>query len=521
MYTYIKDFEFWCQKVLPLVYDESLSYYELLCKTLDYIRIINNNVDFLNENFTSLESFVQNYFNNLDVQTEVNNKIEEMKNNGELAALIDDKLFEKYKTRSPFANRKVVCYGDSTITVKNNYIDQLKNMSGAEVVVNRGVPGTCMSHYNNNGVDLISASTDLDTFDIITLSYGTNEWQTELSLDESVNSLFRIIQTIVSKAPNIEIVLILPFYSYHNFSNGVNINSLGLRLEDYVNILKFYSNLNTVKISCIDFYHDSPCGYSNYKKLLLNDSGGIYVHPTPEFSTQLCSIVTNFSTSSYNNINFKNFLFNYDFARIRSVETCEGTTLNMSQGVTYLSSKKPFYSRMCLKISGNTEHPITLTLENLNITLSGAFNYIIPFFTVKSGVYRISLRCDSANNTVSRFKIEAGVYDSDLVSLQYNQSNKVSINTNFNSTVNLYFDDEGFYINNDTISENITKNAVIFTLPDDIEVKKQITGMITSYFGEVYPVIIKTSGEFLITKNFTQTPGDFLMLSGYYRFFLN
>ena len=27
--------EFWCQKVLPLVYDDSLSYYELLCKVVD------------------------------------------------------------------------------------------------------------------------------------------------------------------------------------------------------------------------------------------------------------------------------------------------------------------------------------------------------------------------------------------------------------------------------------------------------------------------------------------------------
>lgn len=30
-------FRFWCQKVLPLVYDESLSYYEVLCKITDYI----------------------------------------------------------------------------------------------------------------------------------------------------------------------------------------------------------------------------------------------------------------------------------------------------------------------------------------------------------------------------------------------------------------------------------------------------------------------------------------------------
>ena len=30
-------FKFWCQKVLPLVYDDSLSYYEVLCKVVKYI----------------------------------------------------------------------------------------------------------------------------------------------------------------------------------------------------------------------------------------------------------------------------------------------------------------------------------------------------------------------------------------------------------------------------------------------------------------------------------------------------
>lgn len=33
----IKCFKFWCQKVLPVVYDDSLSYYELLCKVVKYI----------------------------------------------------------------------------------------------------------------------------------------------------------------------------------------------------------------------------------------------------------------------------------------------------------------------------------------------------------------------------------------------------------------------------------------------------------------------------------------------------
>ena len=39
-------FRFWCQKVLPLVYDDSLSYYEVLCKVVDYI---NNLIDTNNE----------------------------------------------------------------------------------------------------------------------------------------------------------------------------------------------------------------------------------------------------------------------------------------------------------------------------------------------------------------------------------------------------------------------------------------------------------------------------------------
>lgn len=36
----IPHFRFWCQKVLPLVYDQSLSYYEVLCKCVKYINCL-------------------------------------------------------------------------------------------------------------------------------------------------------------------------------------------------------------------------------------------------------------------------------------------------------------------------------------------------------------------------------------------------------------------------------------------------------------------------------------------------
>lgn len=35
-YNRLERLRIWCQKVIPLVYDDSLSYYEVLCKVVDY-----------------------------------------------------------------------------------------------------------------------------------------------------------------------------------------------------------------------------------------------------------------------------------------------------------------------------------------------------------------------------------------------------------------------------------------------------------------------------------------------------
>lgn len=48
----LKHFKFWCQKILPLVYDDSLSYYEVLCKVVDYI---NKLIDDENSAITQIE----------------------------------------------------------------------------------------------------------------------------------------------------------------------------------------------------------------------------------------------------------------------------------------------------------------------------------------------------------------------------------------------------------------------------------------------------------------------------------
>lgn len=46
----LNTWRFWCQKVLPLVYDNSISYYEVLCKVVEMVQdVITNQTDLSEE----------------------------------------------------------------------------------------------------------------------------------------------------------------------------------------------------------------------------------------------------------------------------------------------------------------------------------------------------------------------------------------------------------------------------------------------------------------------------------------
>ena len=62
-------FKFWCQKVLPLVYDDSLSYYEVLCKVVEYIIKLIDEDKLIEENISELQSEIaqiQEWIDNFD-----------------------------------------------------------------------------------------------------------------------------------------------------------------------------------------------------------------------------------------------------------------------------------------------------------------------------------------------------------------------------------------------------------------------------------------------------------------------
>ena len=64
----LKYFRFWCYKVLPLTYDNSLSYYEVLCQVVTYIndliaqdKIFGEELENLRADLTVVQEWIANF----------------------------------------------------------------------------------------------------------------------------------------------------------------------------------------------------------------------------------------------------------------------------------------------------------------------------------------------------------------------------------------------------------------------------------------------------------------------------
>lgn len=161
-------FRFWCQTVIPLVYDDSLSYYELLCKVVkqlnDTINAVNNNgsaVTELQQLFVELKDYVDNYFTDLNIQNEINNKLDQMAQDGTLATIINENIFNEL-------NNKV----NTKITSVDTYNDLLAYQgSNNELVQTKGY-----YNINDGGGALYRISTNQETENVFTIKLNNDTY---------------------------------------------------------------------------------------------------------------------------------------------------------------------------------------------------------------------------------------------------------------------------------------------------------------------------------------------------------
>ena len=122
-------------KAIPLAFDQSMSYYETLCGLLSYLKdtiisTVNNNADAvveLQNLYDELHDYVEHYFDNLDVQQEINNKLDEMAESGQLTDIIAQYLqlagLMSFNTTADLVNAENLVNGSTAITLGDTSIN--------------------------------------------------------------------------------------------------------------------------------------------------------------------------------------------------------------------------------------------------------------------------------------------------------------------------------------------------------------------------------------------------------------
>lgn len=128
--------------MIPASYKASMSYEEQLMWLCDYLEntvipTVNNNTDATNELqtlFNELHDYVEHYFDNLDVQQEINNKLDTMSEDGSLITIIAPYL-------QPFIDEQNQAINNA-ITQQNGRISQVENFVQASTNINPLVAST-------------------------------------------------------------------------------------------------------------------------------------------------------------------------------------------------------------------------------------------------------------------------------------------------------------------------------------------------------------------------------------------
>ena len=153
--TIIPPFKRFCMTIgeLPSSYTETMTYYEMLVWFTNYLQntlipAINNNgeaVTELQEKYIELKDYVDNYFENLDVQEEINNKLDDMAEHGELSEIIAAYLQMAsvlgYDTKSALKGAENVIsgsicktLGDSSYSDGDGHFYKIRDLEGGDVI---------------------------------------------------------------------------------------------------------------------------------------------------------------------------------------------------------------------------------------------------------------------------------------------------------------------------------------------------------------------------------------------------
>lgn len=192
-FTELTPFRYWCTKILPLTYEDSLSYYELLSKVVDYLNKAMEDVDNLNTDMTALykaygelEDYVNNYFHNLDFQEEVNARLDEMAETGELDTVISNAIRAKMTEIDEYTARAIQEMNESAdITLHQVQVESADTLRNVELTTNENIVE--IRHEASKAIADVKSGVNIDAAPIVTNWLDSNiSTPVEFMVDDSL-----------------------------------------------------------------------------------------------------------------------------------------------------------------------------------------------------------------------------------------------------------------------------------------------------------------------------------------------
>ena len=166
-YRPLTPFKGWVLENFPFIEADfdAITNYELICKITEYLNNVIYNQNEVQElatelvdGYNALLNYVNNYFDNLDVQEEINNKLDEMAENGTLTNLIKDyvdPIYQQYETtiNNQIANQNLEIQSfknttNSQIETINTKVDQATSGSPLVASSTAGMVDTTRVYVN-------------------------------------------------------------------------------------------------------------------------------------------------------------------------------------------------------------------------------------------------------------------------------------------------------------------------------------------------------------------------------------
>ena len=247
-----KPFKFWCQKVLPLVYDDSLSYYELLSRVIAYLNNTMENVSELGEAYEQLEDFLNHYLDSHNIEQAVNDRLDEMVEDGTLDDIISQVLNDKFNAYTTATNARI-----STLeTTVSNQGTSLTNQS-SRITAIENTMASSMVTLPHLYASVINAPEAFNKESMTAwLRYVTSHYGTQLGnrpfMGKYTSYITMLIigfayhfDTLVNGLPDFSEFIILAWGGTHLYTFGTNNGEVYFKATDALTPITETSTLNS------------------------------------------------------------------------------------------------------------------------------------------------------------------------------------------------------------------------------------------------------------------------------------